>query len=192
MSEMKLLQKVLGMNLRKVQCALVAMGLFFGVGVASAIAADYAHEVKVKDMTFAWTVDGDKLAVKVAAPTDGWVGIGFNPTEAMKGANIVMGYVKNGKVKIVDEFGDQETGHSIDTKLGGSEDVTVIGGSEEGGVTTLEFAIPLDSGDKSDNVINVNSDTKIILAYGAGRDSFLPRHKFRTSIVVNLGSGAMQ
>jgi len=180
------------MNLGKVQSVIVALGVLFIGGIGSAMAAGYAHEVKVKDMTFAWTADGDKLAVKVAAPTDGWVGIGFNPTDMMKDANIIIGYVKDGKVTIADEFGDRSTGHSHDTKLGGSDDVTVVGGTEEGGVTTIEFAIPLDSGDKSDNVIDINSDTKVILAYGTGRDSFKPRHKYRTSIVVNLGSGEMQ
>lgn len=180
------------MNLRKVQCTIVAVSMLLAGSVVSGFAADYAHEVKAKEMTFAWTADGDKLAVKVAAPTESWVGIGFNPTEEMKDANIIIGYVKDGEVKIVDEYGDRETSHSSDTKLGGSDDVTIVGGSEEGGVTTIEFVIPLNSGDKSDNVIDVNSDTKVILAYGSGRDSFRPRHKFRTAIVVNLSTGAMQ
>lgn len=180
------------MKLRKIQIAIVVMNLLLVGSVASVFAVDYAHEVKAKDMTFAWTVDGDKLAVKVAAPTEGWVGVGFNPSDAMKGANIIIGYVKKGKVKILDEFGERETAHAPDTKLGGSDDVVVVGGSEEGGTTTLEFAIPLDSGDKSDSAIVVDGDTKVILAYGVGRDSFRPRHKFRTAIVVNLTTGAMK
>jgi hypothetical protein len=155
-------------------------------------AADYAHEVKDKKMSFAWSVDGDNLAVKLSAATEGWVGVGFNPSKKMKGANFVLGYVKKGKAKITDEYGNKNTTHKSDKKLGGTVDAVLVGGVEEGGVTTIEFTLPLNSVDTNDGVLDVNGDTVVLLAYGAGRDSFKSKHKYRSSFKVNLGSGAAE
>ena len=154
-------------------------------------AADYAHEVNAKKMSFAWTVNGDKLDVKLSADTTGWVAVGFNPADAMKGANYILGFVKDGKVTLSDDFGDSPTGHKPDDKLGGTEDVTLVGGSEENGATTIEFSIPLASRDANDGSnIDVNGETVVLLAYGPDRDSFKIKHKFRTAMKVNLATGA--
>jgi DOMON domain len=162
------------------------------MSASSLPAADYAHTLTVDKMTFAWKVDGANLAVKLAAPTTGWVGIGFNPTDVMKDANIIIGYVKDGKVEIADEFGTQVTQHAADAKKGGQDNVTVIGGSETGNTTTLEFSIPLDSGDAMDRVIDPAADTIVLLAFGPGMDSFKMKHQYYKTITVNLGSGAMK
>lgn len=152
--------------------------------------ADYQHSLTVEKMTFDWSIEGDQLAVKLSAPTTGWVAVGFNPSSKMKDANIIIGYVKKGKVKIVDDFGTAATQHKDDTKVGGAENVTVVGGSEEGDTTTIEFSIPLNSGDEKDGVIDPNGDTTVILGYGPDRDSFRMKHDFNATIVVNLGTGA--
>jgi len=158
--------------------------------VSGVNAADYEHEVKAKKVTFAWKIDGDTLAVKMSAKTKGWVGIGFNPSEKMKGADFVLGYVKKGKAKIIDEFGDGKTKHSSDKKLGGTVDATLVSGTEKDGVTTIEFTMPLKSADKYDTVFDVDGDTVVLLAYGPDRDSFKTKHKFRTTLTVNLTTGA--
>lgn len=156
------------------------------------VAAEYDHTVEAQDMSFSWKIDGDKLAGKVAAKTDSWVGVGFNPSQKMKDANYVIGYVKDGQVTIADEFGTTATGHKSDDDAGGKSDVTVVGGTEEGGMTTIEFIIPLDSGDEKDGKLTADGDTVVLLAYGAGRDSFKSKHKFRTTVSVNLGTGAVK
>ena len=157
---------------------------------SSLVAADYAHEVEAKKMTFAWTVNGKQLDVRLRADTTGWVAIGFNPTKRMQGANYILGYVKDGKVALADDFGDAPTGHKPDTKLGGTEDVTVVGGSEENGRTTIEFSIPLASSDVNDGTIDSQGETVVLLAYGPDRDSFKLKHTFRTTMKVNLTTGA--
>ncbi len=164
--------------------------LFMMVTVAQG--GDYQHSLTFEKMTFDWSVDGDTLAVKLSAPTTSWVAIGFNPTKQMKDANIVIGYVKKGKVKISDEYGTSSTQHKSDKKIGGTSNVTVVGGSEENGVTTIEFSMPLDSGDDKDSAIDPNTDTKVIWAYGEGRDSFRVGHKKQGTVMVNLGSGAQK
>jgi hypothetical protein len=178
------------MKIKTLQSVIVGMSLIFFATVMNVQAAEYDHEVKDKNVNFAWKVDGDKLAVKLSAKTEGWVGIGFNPISEMKGANFILGYVKNGKAVIDDDFGTDENAHKPDSKLDGTTDVTLVGGTEVDGMTTIEFILPLDSGDKNDTKIDVNGDTIVLLAYGAGRDSFRSKHKYRTALKVNLSTGA--
>lgn len=168
------------------------MGVILCATVTNIQAAEYDHEVQDKKISFAWKVNGETLAVKMTAETQGWVGIGFNPVSEMKGANFILGYVKDGKVKVDDDYGTDANAHKSDTKLEGTSHVTVVGGTETGGMTTIEFTIPLDSGDKNDTKIDVNGDTTVLLAYGTGRDSFLAKHKYRTALKVNLSSGASE
>lgn len=177
------------MKVRNLQRVLIGMSLMLCASLSIAGATEYTHELKDKKMSFAWTIEGENLAVKLVAETDGWVGIGFNPTEQMAGANFILGYVKKGKAKIVDEFGIDETKHKSDKKLDGVADAVLVGGTEVDGVTTIEFTIPLDSGDKNDTAIDVSGDTIVLLGYGAGRDSFRSKHKYRSTFIVNMTTG---
>ena len=162
------------------------------VGVSSVQSASYDHEMEAKGVTFAWKVDGDILHGKVSAKTKGWVAVGFNPSDKMKDANYIIGYVKDGTPEVADHFGDKSTSHSPDEDLGGTSDVTLVGGSEEGGVTTIEFTIPVNSGDKYDSALSMDGDTVVLLAFGPDRDSLKPRHKNKVSKTVNLSSGAVK
>lgn len=180
------------MKMKSVQKLIVGMSVILCASVTNTQATEYDHEVQDKKISFAWKVVGETLAVKMTAETEGWVGIGFNPVSEMKGANFILGYVKDGEVKLDDDYGTDANAHKSDTKLGGSSDVTLVGGTETGGMTTIEFTIPLESGDKNDTKIDVNGDTTVLLAYGTGRDSFLAKHKYRTALKVNLSSGASE
>jgi hypothetical protein len=169
--------------------------LFSAVSLSLLLAADlgaagYQHSLTVDTMTFDWSIEGDNLAIKLSAPTTGWVAIGFHPTDMMKDANIIIGFVKDGKVEISDDFGTQPTQHAPDIKRDGKDNVTVIGGTETGTTTTLEFSIPLQSGDPNDGIIDPKADTVVMLAYGPDRDSTKLKHQFAKTITVNLGSGA--
>ena len=164
--------------------------LFACLLTTSLLAGTYDHEVTAKDMTFAWKVDGDTLHAKMSAKTKGWVGVGFNPSSKMKDANFILGYVKDGKAEVVDHFGTKATGHGEDSKNGGSDDVTLVAGTEDNGLTTIEFTMPVNSGDKMDGTLNADGDTMLLLAYGPDRDSLKPRHKFKTTMTVNLSTGA--
>lgn len=163
--------------------------IFLVMIAGNVVAQEYDHTAKVEDMTFSWKIVDKAIQIKLSGETTGWVGIGFNPSSQMKDAGIVIGYVKKGKVTIEDDFGDEERGHKKDDKLGGKNDITVIGGEEKGKTTTIEFSMPLNSGDKYDSAIDPNGETVVLLAYGGSRDSFRSKHKFRTSIKVNLATG---
>ncbi len=152
-------------------------------------AMEYQHTLEVRDMQFSWTIEEDQIHVELSAKTTGWVGIGFDPEKAMSGANIIIGAVKNGKFKIEDHYADRKRGHSNDEKLGGKNDVLDPSGTEVDGVTTISFSLPLNTGDTYDKPINPEGTTRIMLAYGAGKDSFRNRHPYRTVYEINLSTG---
>ena len=165
------------------------LALMFTILPLSLSAMEYQHTLEVKNMQFSWAIEGDRIHVKLSAKTTGWVSIGFDPEKAMLGADIIIGVVKKGKVKIVDHYANRKRGHSNDVKLGGTNDVKNPSGSEEDGVTTIAFTLPLNTDDKYDKPINPEGMTKVILAYGAGKDSFKNRHPYRTVYNINLSTG---
>jgi hypothetical protein len=154
-----------------------------------AMASDYDHKLDIDNMDVFWTVDGDKIHVKLAAKTSGWVAIGFDPENAMQGANIIIGAVKKGKVRIEDHYGDRKRNHKNDEKLGGKNDILDPKGTEADGVTTISFTLPLDTGEKWDKPIDPAKRSRIMLAFGAGRDSFRAGHVWRGVYDINYTTG---
>ena len=167
-------------------------GLLVFMVSSPSMADGYAHKISAEKVTFEWTVNGPAIDIRISAPTTGWVGIGFNPTEKMKDANYIIGYVAKGKATISDDYGKSERSHEEDTKAGGTKDVTAVSGSESNGTTTLAFTVPLNSGDSKDQVLDINGDTTVLLAYGSGRDSVKARHMKHYMFRVNLSTGAFK
>jgi len=174
---------------------IAATALFLIISSASAFASPaYDHSLGDETMSFQWRLDEGKnlIYVKLTGKTDSWVSVGFNPIRRMKGANFVMGYVKNGKVKATDHFGADIFMHKKDTALGGTDNVSELSGKEEGGATEISFAIPLNSGDSKDSVIQPDKETTILLAHASGRDTFRSKHVYRAVYAVTLSTGAFK
>jgi hypothetical protein len=150
----------------------------------------YSHGIVVKDLRFLWTLREDSIDIKLAAPTIGWVGIGFNPDvpENMGGASFIIGYVKGGKVEAFDHYGIAENKHQDDEAIDGRSDLSNVSGSEQDGRTVLEFTIPLSSGDSTDKPVSRDGDNTVLLAYGRS-DSVVLKHRFRAILTVNLSTG---
>jgi len=122
----------------------------------------------------------------VIAPTSGWVSVGFDPTNQMEDANIIIGYVEsNGSVNIRDDFGTSITSHASDLTLGGTDNIMEPTGEEGDASTMISFRIPLNSGDQFDRVLIPGNTYTIILAYGSS-DNFTGFHTLATSTVIDL------
>ncbi len=144
---------------------------------------------EVGDFRFDWLVEDSlsSLRIKMKAPTTGWVAVGFDPTSFMNEANLLIGYVSGGTAYIRDDYGTGLITHDADTNLGGTDDVTMITGSESSGETTIEFRIPLDSGDQYDKVITEGTTYLIIFAYGAnGSDDYTSQHTWAESVSLEI------
>jgi hypothetical protein len=150
----------------------------------------YGHGIEVADMRFLWRLREDSIDIKLAAPTKGWVAVGFNPEngEDMGGANLIIGLVKAGRAEVLDHYGIMKEKHKDDEKIGGQADVSNVSGSEANGTTELEFTIPLDSGDAKDRPLSIQDDNIVLLAYGKS-DIIVLKHKFRALLKLNLSTG---
>ncbi len=126
--------------------------------------------VESEGMTFSWRVQGGELLGTMSAPGTGWVRVGFNVVRAQHHANMILGWVDAQGPHIEDRYATDPPYIEPDTQLGGRSDVRLIGGREEGGRTTIEFAIPLDSGDKYDLALEAGQTVYFILAYGPSDD----------------------
>ena len=146
------------------------------------------QSVTESGINFQWKVEGDALHIQVMAETTGWVAVGFDPSNMMQDANILIGYVADGKAFVRDDYGVGKVKHGPDTENGGTEDVSDISGKEEDGATTLSFSIPLDSGDSTDRPLTPGSKYKVIVAMGPdGKDDFGTYHTSnRGSVEITL------
>ncbi len=143
--------------------------------------------VTIDRITFTWKPEGGNLNATVKAPTTGWVAVGFDPAMAMRDANLIIGYVKDGRVFIRDDYGSALTGHDADVNGGGRDNVTNKRGTEEGGATEIDFTIPLDSGDERDRKLVVGQTYKVLFAYGPdGADDFTVQHQTRTATSLKI------
>ncbi len=165
------------------------MILLLSIQPFSLSAMEYKYEIKAKKMKLFWTLEKDQIHIKIAAKTTSWVSIGFDPEEAMKGANIIIGAVKNGAVKVEDHYGNRKRGHANDKKLGGENHVLNPSGTEIDGITTITFTLPLDTGDEYDKPISTTGTNQVILAYGKGKDSFKTFHPFKAVYEINFVTG---
>lgn len=128
-------------------------------------------------MLYRTSQDGQNLECDLSAQTTGWVAVGFNQTDMMLDANIIIGYVSGGVTNIRDDFGNRSGAHSSDISLGGTNDVTLLSGEELAGRTTLRFTIPLSTPDVYDRPLSIGSSYPIILARGSNSaDNYTGSH----------------
>ena len=111
----------------------------------------------------------------LSAQTTGWISVGFDPTVKMQDANFIIGYVKDRKIYVRDDYGTAPGGHQSDIKIGGKNNVMQQSGYEENGITEISFTIPLNSGDPRDKKLTPRQRYKIIFAFGTA-DSFSKVH----------------
>jgi hypothetical protein len=164
------------------------------LALASSAAAQGWQEISVSGILLRWsTQPGDMLSVELTGPTTGWVGVGFDPDSIMLGANFILGYVVSSATTLRDDYGWQTFSHRADTLLGGTSDVTLDGGSESGGETTIMFTIPLDSGDQYDKPLVPGDTYTVLLAYGPnGADDFSTQHAFATTAEIGIWGLALE
>ncbi len=146
-------------------------------------AGDGYKVITADELEFRWLVEDETLKVEVTAPTTGWVAVGFDPSRAMKDADFIFGFVKDGELQISDHFGSGAFSHEADTELGGTDDIISASGKEADGSTTMEFTIPLNSGDEYDVDLSTGQEHTVLFAYGPdGADDFSTKHSFRTKV----------
>jgi hypothetical protein len=156
------------------------------VAVDGVIYADeYAHITSAGGFEICWSNDDTYLRVGLVSPGTGYLAIGFDPEERMRGANIIIAAVTGGRLTIRDDYANGPVQHTADTALGGTNDIVAAAGIEQNGKTYLEFVIPLDSGDPMDKRLVPGETYDILIAFHETSDDFNTWHSRR-------GTGSLQ
>lgn len=171
---------------------LVTLMVFWGAMLLPGAiwASDHTHRVAAGEVTVAWTLEEDQIHMELSAETEGWVSVGIDPEDAMGGADIIIGAVKNGKVRIEDHYADRKRGHSADEKLGGENHVMNQEGKEKDGVTTISFTRSVAAAEQWDKPFNTSGKTRVMVAHGS-RDSFVATHRYRAVYDIDFSTGEM-
>ena len=120
---------------------------------------------------FFWTILDENIYVGLQGKTTGWVGIGLKPSMMMKDADIILAGIADEETYWVDSFSTGNYGpHPEDTELGGTDDVQNLTVTEKEGVTTVEFARKLDTGDAYDAVLTPGEEVSFIWAMATSDD----------------------
>ena len=135
--------------------------------------------VDIAGVVIDWERKGYEILFTITAPTTGWVALGIDPTQKMRDAQFMIGYVTDsGEVVIRDDFGVSPFAHKSDLSMGGDDDIRVIEGYEKDGSVTLSFAFPASSSDLYDVILTAEEVHTFLVAYGAdGADDFTSRHR---------------
>ncbi|MDR7869030.1 MAG: DOMON domain-containing protein [Sporomusaceae bacterium] len=132
---------------------------------------EYAQMQKIGELEVFSRIEGDSVMLALKAQTKGWLALGIDPEEKMKGADMIFGYVKDGQAVISDMYSTGVVGpHPPDDKQGGTADITAAGGSHKDGVLVLEVKRKLNTGDSRDKPLKIG-DNKVIWAIGDAADA---------------------
>lgn len=146
-------------------------------GVLAGCAASYEYTNEVGSLRLRWDLSADASAVQmeVCGNATGYVGIGFGG--GMAGADMVIVWVDDaGVAHAGDYYSSEHKRPQLDTDLGGTNDVAVVGGSRVGNYTCVTFKRLLSTGDKYDAVVRASAETDMIYAFGAGAPGDLHYH----------------
>ncbi|MCK5245655.1 hypothetical protein KAR02_02050, partial [Candidatus Bipolaricaulota bacterium] len=147
---------------------------------------EYAHAMEAGGFRVYWTNDAIVLRMGLFSPGTGYVAIGLDPDRRMEGANFIIGTVRNGQVDIRDDYGTASLSHGADIANGGTNDILAAAGRELSGQTTIEFIIPLNSGDRFDKPLVPGQTYSVLIAFHDTSDDFSARHSQRGSGEIRL------
>lgn len=141
---------------------------------------EYAQMQKIGELEVFSRIEGDSAMLALKAQAKGWLALGIDPEDKMKGADMIFGYVKDGQPVIFDMYSTGPVGpHPPDDQQGGTADITAAGGSHKDGVLILEVKRKLNTGDGKDKPLKIG-DNKVIWAIGDAADASV-KHSRRGS-----------
>ncbi|MDX1941116.1 MAG: DOMON domain-containing protein [Saprospiraceae bacterium] len=142
-------------------------------------------EVSKNGMTVRWELVKDSLQIEAFAPTQGWVAIGFNKSDELKGTHLIMGCIQKGEVFIEEHYIRQPGDHIPISTLGGKDALFNRTGIETKDGTHLSFQFPLKVADPYHWHLKPGKTYYLLLAYSES-DDFYHHSRMRTSVKIQL------
>lgn len=161
------------------------ISLCFLMAISLSHKQDMKHTISKNKMTVRWQVEGDLIHFEMEAPTKGWVAIGFNETDQITGAYLLMGRVRHNKTEVLEHFTESPGNYHPLENYGIVNQVRNISGTEKDGRTTLKFSIPLTPASRYHKKLWTGKQWWLILAYSR-EDDFQHHSVMRTSESIKL------
>ncbi|MCG9479837.1 MAG: hypothetical protein K9H14_06455 [Actinomycetia bacterium] len=141
----------------------------------------YSLNDSATGLTVYWSNDDSNVYLAIRYQEPGWVAVGFNPSFAMKDANIIMMAFQDRQAMVRDDYGTGNFSHQQDEQLGGTNDIVEYAATSE----SFELVIPLDSQDQYDQELQPGNSYKLILSTGSSYD-FDTKHSKRSTATISL------
>lgn len=179
--------------MKKLMLLIICLFLITFLPISGA-SADLSMNLMVLDggnYRLSWTVKEDVISIQASAKTLGWVAIGFEPTEQMKDADMIIGFFDSKGSTVIDAFSTGPIGpHPDDISLGGTNDVISSSMTQRNGWTTLSFERKLVTGDKFDHPLSGDKPIQVIWSYGTSTDLKKYHETKRGSADINFIDGS--
>lgn len=142
-------------------------------------------EVHKNGMIIRWHYQGNRILIEMSAPTNGWVTVGFNDQDRIKGAYLLMGRVLNKQAEVVEHYTIASGNYRSIEALGVKSAVQQIFGEQKDGKTRLKFSLPIEAPTKYQKSLKKGQGWIMILAYSSDTN-FQHHSRMRTSLKVIL------
>ena len=122
-----------------------------------------ARVIRASGMTVRFWRDSDRINVIMAAPTTGWMCVGFSQSGSLSGSRLVMARLHAGQVDVEEHIATPPT-HK---KRTGGTPSWAVGGLVEHGHTIIAARVPLDPRDpnRPQDVLTPGRRLTMVLAY---------------------------
>ena len=137
--------------------------------------------LKVNGMNFLYKIISDSIEITISAPTQGWVGVGFNSENNIVGSDLLLFHVIDGEAASMDMYVKGFGNPKLDRSLGGEDSIHILSSKETRKETTIVFRIAFRSGDPFDYTHELNEDFWLILAYST-HDEFDHHSRMRKHV----------
>ena len=153
--------------------------------LTGAAQTDNMKTVTKNGMSVSWRLSGDKLIVRMSAPTAGWVAVGLNTTAGLSATNLIMGSVADGAPSLSDRYIVKPGEHRGMAALGGRPAALLIAAAEDASGTVIEFSLPVHPQDAFHHRLLAGEPYHLLLAYSRD-DDFAHHSMMRTSVTISL------
>ncbi|MEM6841009.1 MAG: DOMON domain-containing protein [Bacteroidota bacterium] len=143
-----------------------------------AYSAQAQMESSLGGMSWKCNKEGDYLVMELRAPTQGWVGVGFNQKNDIVQSDLLLFHVVDGKEESTDMYVKGFGNPKTDESLGGSHDIEVVDFSETNQETYIKFRRLWKGADVYDYPLKNGEQFWLILAYST-HDEFEHHSRMR-------------
>ena len=148
-------------------------------------AQDSDTHVSVNGMEVNWRHQKNKIIFEVKAPTEGWVTVGFNETQAITGAYLLMGRVREMQPEVVEHVTLSPGNYKPISKKNDQCRLTVIEGKETKNSTNITFSVESGPDCQYQKILKKGMSYWMVLAYSVD-DDFQHHSIMRTAVRVVL------